>query len=77
MIQMTSAKFTDGVLRPDVPLQLLPNARVRLVVESLDTDNRTPLERWAALELLWAKNTIDSGGDILTREQLHELHQSL
>ena len=48
-------------------------ARVRLVVESIsvqESDRRD--ESWAALEHLWAKRQLDSGGDRLTRDQLHE-----
>ncbi len=72
MTQITSATFADGVLRPDEPLQLLPNARVRLVIEPLNSDQRTPQERTAALERMWAQSTLDSGGDLLTREQLYD-----
>ncbi len=38
MIQVVSATFEDGVLKPDEPLQLLPHARVRLAVELLQEE---------------------------------------
>ncbi len=73
MIQIVSATFTNGVLRPDTPLQLLSNERVRLVVVPLEaTECQSRLENWAAIEELWRTSRVDSGGDILTREQLHE-----
>lgn len=35
MSQVVTATFEDGVFKPDRPLDLSPNARVRLIVEDL------------------------------------------
>ncbi len=73
MVQVIAATFEDGVLKPDEPLQLPPHSRVRLVVEPLQLDaERQRQAAWAAMEQLWRQSKIDSGGERLTREQLHE-----
>jgi hypothetical protein len=72
MIQVTAATFENGVLVPDQPLYLLPNARVTLTVNPLDDDDAVRQKAWADLQRLWQTSTFDSKGDRLTREQLHE-----
>ncbi len=73
MIQIVSATFEDGVLKPDEPLQLPPHARVRLAVEPLPEEAES-LQRtaWEEIERLWAQGTLDSQGERLSRAQLHE-----
>jgi len=41
MVQTLEAVFDGTVLRPDEPLHLEPNTRVRIVVETVD-DDREP-----------------------------------
>ena len=72
MIQVTSATFDDSVFRPDSPLQLPPKARVRLLIEPLQPVGQAPSKKWNELEELWRRTSIDSGGEQMTREQLHE-----
>jgi hypothetical protein len=74
MVQITAATFADGVLKPDDPLHLSPNTRVRLLVETLDEDSEESRRQqaWQALEQIWRQSTLDSQGDRLSRDQLHE-----
>jgi predicted DNA-binding antitoxin AbrB/MazE fold protein len=73
MVQIITATFEDGVLKPHEPLQLPPHARVRLVIEPLQDDGeRQRQAAWTAIEQLWAQSTIDSHGERLARDQLHE-----
>ena len=39
MVQVTAATFADVVLTPDDSLQLSPNTRVLLLVETLEADD--------------------------------------
>lgn len=76
-----TATFEDGVLKPDVPLELPEHSQVRITVEPVDAignTKRNTQEEWdtkkearlAALEksLKLAKPL----GEHLTRDQLHE-----
>ena len=72
MIQVITATFEDGVLKPHGELKLPPHARVRLAVEPLQDDAGDRRQAWEALERLWQSSAIDSGGDRLSRDQLHE-----
>jgi predicted DNA-binding antitoxin AbrB/MazE fold protein len=76
MVQIVAATFKDGVFKPDQRPALSDSARVRLVVETIDNNNCSDSARredaWAALKQLWSTSTLDSGGDRLTRDQLHE-----
>lgn len=74
MVQVLSATFKDGVFRPDERPILADRARVRLVVEMIEADDE-PAGRdecWVRLRRLWDASGLNSGGDRLTREQLHE-----
>jgi predicted DNA-binding antitoxin AbrB/MazE fold protein len=73
MIQVIPATFEDGVFKPDRPLSLSPQTRVRLLVETLDDDAETKRQQaWDALEQIWRESAFDSKGDRLSRDQLHE-----
>jgi predicted DNA-binding antitoxin AbrB/MazE fold protein len=73
MVQVLAATFKDGVFKPDQQPALSDSARVRLVIETIDTkDSASRDESWAALQSLWKSSTFNSNGDRLTREQLHE-----
>ena len=72
MSQIITAKFEDGMLKPDAPLDLPPRARVRLVVEPLNELTEDSRRRvWTELEQLWDEASIDSQGERMTRDQLH------
>jgi predicted DNA-binding antitoxin AbrB/MazE fold protein len=73
MVQVLAATFEDGVFKPDERPALSDSARVRLVVQTMDGDESMRAdESWAALQQLWSTSTFNSGGDRLTRDQLHE-----
>jgi predicted DNA-binding antitoxin AbrB/MazE fold protein len=73
MTQVIAATFEDGVFRPDKGLELLPQTRVRLTVEPLDqTELTRRAQAWETLQRLWQSSTVNSRGQRLTREQLHE-----
>ena len=73
MVQVFAATFEDGVFKPDQRPTLSDSARVRLVVETLDANESSRAdESWAALQRLWKTSSFNSGGDRLTRDQLHE-----
>ena len=73
MVQIIAATFKGGVFQPDEQPALSDSTRVRLVVEPLDGDESARRdESWTALQRLWDSSTLNSNGDRLTREQLHE-----
>ena len=74
MIQVTDATYENGVFKPDAPLDLLPQARVRLVVEPLPKNDEATgrQQAWEAVQQLWQNSTLDSHGERLSRAQLHE-----
>ena len=73
MVQIVAATFKDGVFKPDKPPGLLDSSRVRLVIEPIE-ENETARrnEAWATLQQLWKTSRLNSGGNRLSREQLHE-----
>ncbi|WP_254507217.1 antitoxin family protein [Anatilimnocola floriformis] len=73
MTQTFLATYEDGVLKPHEPLRLLPQSQVRVVIESVDTPtDEERAQAWESVQRLWKESPIDSGGDRLTRDQLHE-----
>ena len=73
MIEIT-ATFEDGVLKPHEPLHLLPQSRVRLSIEPLDRIAEEPerVKAWQVVENLWKNSSVDSQGNHLSRDELHE-----
>jgi predicted DNA-binding antitoxin AbrB/MazE fold protein len=61
MSQIIHARFEDGVFKPEDPLDLPPNARVRLVVPMSDLGLES-FAAWREIERLWGDVDIDSGG---------------
>ncbi|HEY2414352.1 MAG TPA: antitoxin family protein [Pirellulaceae bacterium] len=73
MTQVLAATFEDGVFKPDQRPALSDSARVRLVVETIDANESTRAsESWDTIRHLWTTSNFNSGGDRLTRDQLHE-----
>jgi predicted DNA-binding antitoxin AbrB/MazE fold protein len=73
MIEVVTATFEDGVLKPDSRLQLPPHCRVRLLVQPLEEDTEEARRQaWEAVERLWQQSALDSQGARLSRDQLHE-----
>ena len=70
--QMT-ATVVGGMLKPDQPLSLADQTRVRLTIEPVEAWSRD--KALAALESIQArieKHPIDGGGVRYTRDELHE-----
>lgn len=74
MVQIVAATFKNGVFKPDQQPALSDSARVRLVVEPLDSGDESVRrdDSWATLRRLWDSSSFNSGGDRLTRDQRHE-----
>jgi predicted DNA-binding antitoxin AbrB/MazE fold protein len=72
MGQIITATFEDGLLKPDVPLDLAPRARVRLSIEPLVESPSTAEAVWDELERLWAEVDIDSGAAPPPHDQRHD-----
>lgn len=72
MPSVITAVYENGLLRPEQKLDLPPHTRVRLTVEAVDARAGADDEAWSELERMWADRPVDSGGDRLTRDQLHE-----
>jgi predicted DNA-binding antitoxin AbrB/MazE fold protein len=72
MSQVITATFANGLLKPDERLDWPAGARVRLIVEAMDTSPEDKEQVWQELEKLWDEAGADSGGVRLTRGQLHE-----
>ena len=72
MVQVVSATFKDDVFKPDERPALSESTRVRLVVETMNGDDSARRdESWTLLQRLWNTSSFNSGGDRLSREQLH------
>jgi predicted DNA-binding antitoxin AbrB/MazE fold protein len=73
MSHVVAATFENGVFTPDKRPDLPPQTRVRLTIEPLDQTELTRRDQaWDALQRLWESCAINSHGQRLTREQLHE-----
>ena len=57
MSQIIHARFEDGVLKPEDPLDLPPNARVRLVVVPTSDPGLESFAAWREIERLGAMST--------------------
>jgi predicted DNA-binding antitoxin AbrB/MazE fold protein len=68
------ATYEDGVLKPHQPLALAPHSQVRVLVEPLDAAASLINQKtaWQNVKQLWATSSIDSAGERLTRDQLHD-----
>jgi len=72
MTQVLTATFDNGILRPDEPLLLSPGERVRLILEPLNAAQRDHAVAWEEFEKLCEEAPIHSGGERMTRDELHE-----
>jgi predicted DNA-binding antitoxin AbrB/MazE fold protein len=73
MVQVVTATFEDGVLKPTEPLALPEHAHVRLTIDLVEehAPEHAP-EALTALEELWRHSTLRSIEPRLSRDQLHE-----
>jgi len=74
MAQVVTATFEDGMFKPDRPLDLPAQAKVRLVVEVME-EAAARDAAWEEFEKVMDEMTIDSGGPIPTREELYDRHR--
>jgi predicted DNA-binding antitoxin AbrB/MazE fold protein len=72
MVQVVNATFENGVFKPDTKVNLPPQTRVRLSLEIVEPDVETRRKGLEELERIWQEVSVDSGGERLTRDQLHE-----
>lgn len=68
MQQIITATIVNGLLKPDQPLSFPPHSRVRVAIQTLDTVE----DAWQKLQQLLKDAPINSGGEVMTRDQLHE-----
>lgn len=67
------ATFTDGVLKPDQPLSLPDQTRVRLTIEPIEPwSPERARTAWEAIQARLKQRPIDGGGVRYTRDELHE-----
>ena len=72
MTRITEAIFANGVLRPTEPLDLREQERVRITVESVESNGSS---RQAAVRRMvegFDKMHLNTGGRAPSREDLHE-----
>ena len=72
MTKVITATYDGEVLRPEEKLELAPGARVRLTVSNWSETTQQRKEALEEFNRLCDEVRIDSGGDRLTRDQLHE-----
>jgi predicted DNA-binding antitoxin AbrB/MazE fold protein len=70
MALVVTAVFEDGVFKPDVAVNLPPQARVRLTVEIDEPSAESRRKALEEMERIWREVSVDSGGDRMTRDQL-------
>jgi predicted DNA-binding antitoxin AbrB/MazE fold protein len=75
MSKVINATFIDGVFKPDEPLKLPPQTRVKLMIVDPIVEERSPEEvqkAWEEFDQVCEEISIDSSEPIMTRDQLHE-----
>jgi predicted DNA-binding antitoxin AbrB/MazE fold protein len=75
MSKVINATFIDGVFKPDEPLNIPPQTRVRLLIVDPGIEEysaKEVQEAWDELEQLCQEAPIHSDGVRPTRDQLHE-----
>ena len=73
MAQVIEATYSDGMLRPDAPLDLRESQRVRLTIEpppSLDAQKRS--EALARLKEGISSMNFRSSGPLPPRDEIHD-----
>ena len=74
MSPIINATVENGALKPDRDLGLASGSRVRVTVEQYDDAIAQANSACDELDRLCDENPIDSQGNRLTRDQLHERH---
>jgi predicted DNA-binding antitoxin AbrB/MazE fold protein len=68
-----TATVVSGVLKPDQPLPLAEQTRVRLTVEPI-VEMVEPSQAWESFKSWIRQNSLHGLGRRLTRDELHERH---
>ena len=75
MSTQVTATFVDGMLRPDQPLPLADQTRVKLTIEPIDEwSQERALAAWESLKAMIRERPLHLGGKHYTRDELHERH---
>jgi hypothetical protein len=72
MNQVVFATVEGDYLKPDVAIGLSQGTKVRLTVEPYEESDPERLRACDSLDALCEQFPVDSHGDRLTRDQLHE-----
>jgi hypothetical protein len=72
MTTHVSATLIDGVFKPDDPVPLADQTRVRLTVEPIAERSATGALAWQALKARLKQRPVNSAGLRYTRDELHE-----
>jgi Uncharacterized protein conserved in archaea len=71
MTTQIEATFVNGVLKPDRPLPLAEETRVRVTIEAVE-QRPSPGESWAQLKQWIREHPLHGLGRHLSRDELHE-----
>lgn len=73
MTTQVTATLVDGVLKPDRPLPLADQTRVKLTIEPIEEWSREgSLAAWESLKAMIRERPLHLGGKRYTRDELHE-----
>jgi len=72
MSQVITATYENGVFKPDTKVDLAAGAKVQLVMTPCTPTLEQRQRALAELERLRTQRPIDTRGERLTRDQLHE-----
>jgi predicted DNA-binding antitoxin AbrB/MazE fold protein len=73
MTNQVHATLTNGMLKPDEPIPLPDQTRVRLTIEPIETwSPEKAREAWEAIQARLKERPIDGGGVKYSRDELHE-----
>jgi len=72
MSQFFSATFENGVFKPDAKINLAPGAKVQLMIAPTEPTLEQRRNALVELERLRRERPIDTRGERLTRDQLHD-----
>ena len=72
MTTEVSATWTGGIVKPDQAVPLADETRVRLTVEPIRDQAKTPVAAWESIQERLRKRPIHSGDLRFTRDELHE-----
>ncbi|HJT35669.1 MAG TPA: hypothetical protein VJ783_26815 [Pirellulales bacterium] len=73
MTTQVTATFVDGMLKPDQPLPLADQTRVKLTIELIEQwSHERATAAWESLKSRLRERPIHGGGKRFTRDELHE-----